>query len=134
MMQRLGLAVLFAFMWSGRAGAEPGDPWENGGEEGDTPAPAELTPPPAPKVAKPARAKAKGKPVKVTLQYHRKPRNGAKLMGALVPDELLRPAPPPRPSGNIHLFVLATRESLKVNIYNDDGSYNVESLRAVSHV
>jgi uncharacterized protein YcbK (DUF882 family) len=142
-MHRIGFALLITLSWHGRAGAEPGDPWE--GEEGDAPAPTEAAPdaaqaakPDAPK-AKPARAtkvtKAKpGKPVKVTLKWQRKPRRGAKLMGALVPDELLRPTPPPRPSGNLHLFVLATREQLKVNIYNDDGSYNVESLRAVSHI
>jgi uncharacterized protein YcbK (DUF882 family) len=136
-MSRLGCAFLLTVLWQGRAAAEPGDPWE--GEEGDAPAPAEGAPAsstrPAKAVsAKAASAKASGKPAKVTLHWQRKPRRGAKLMGALVPDELLRPAPPPRPSGNLHLFVLATREQLKVNIYNDDGSYNVESLRAVSHV
>jgi uncharacterized protein YcbK (DUF882 family) len=115
------------------------EPVENGGEDADTPAAAqESSAEEAPKAAKPARkarpAATKAKPAKVTVQYHRKPRNGAKLMGGLVPDELLRTSPVARPSGNLHLFVLATRESLKVNIYNDDGSYNVESLRAVSHV
>src|SRR5256885_13604029 len=132
-MRRLGFALLFTVVCHGRASAEPGDPWD--GEEGDAPAPAETAAAPA-RPAKPPKAKltVKGKPAKVTLHWQRKPRRGAKLMGALVPDELLRPTPAPRPSGNIHLFVLATREQLKVNIYNDDGSYNVESLRAVSHV
>jgi uncharacterized protein YcbK (DUF882 family) len=130
-MRRFGFALLFALLVQGRAGAEPGDPWD--GEEGDAPASAE-TPVPQAAKPKPAAKLKSGKPAKVTLHWQRKPRRGAKLMGALVPDELLRPEPPPRPSGNLHLFVLATREQLKVNIYNDDGSYNVEALRAVSHV
>jgi uncharacterized protein YcbK (DUF882 family) len=135
-MRRFGLALLLAVLWHGRASAEPGDAWE-GGEEGDAPAPAETTPPlAAPKVVKPAKVSVakSAKAAKPTLHWQRKPRKGAKLMGAVVPDELLRPAPPPRPSGNLHLYVLATRESLKVNIYNDDGSYNVDALRAVSHI
>jgi uncharacterized protein YcbK (DUF882 family) len=135
-MRRFGLALLFAVLWHGRASAEPGDAWE-GGEEGDAPAPAETAPPlAAPKVVKPARvsvAKA-AKAAKPALHWQRKPRKGAKLLGAVVPDELLRPTPPPHPSGNLHLFVLATRESLKVNIYNEDGSYNIEALHGVSHL
>jgi uncharacterized protein YcbK (DUF882 family) len=149
-MRRLGVALLVSVLWQGRAVAEPGDPWDSdrgtpeaakeapaeGGEEGaDAPTPAELAAHAAkPVKAKPARAARPAKPKKITLQWHRKPRRGAKLIGALVPDELLRSTPLPRPSGNLHLYVLATHESLKVNIYNDDGSYNVESLRAVSHI
>jgi uncharacterized protein YcbK (DUF882 family) len=139
-MRRIGFALLVTLLVQGRAGAEPGDPWD--GEEADAPSPASAevpTPESRPaRVKTPPRATAltakAGKAPRPTLHWMRKPRRGAKLMGALVPDELLRPAVPPRPSGNLHLFVLATRESLKVNIYNDDGSYNVESLRAVSHV
>jgi uncharacterized protein YcbK (DUF882 family) len=52
----------------------------------------------------------------------------------VVPEERLRATPPPRPSGNLHLFVLATHESVKVNIYNEDGSYNIEALQAVSRL
>jgi len=133
-MRRLGFVLLLTVLWQGRAGAEPGDPWE--GEEGDAPAPKDAAPAPSTRPAKAnaANAAKAKKPAKAALHWQRKPRRGAKLMGALVPDEMLRPSPPPRPSGNLHLFVLATREQLKVNIYNDDGSYNVESLRAVSHV
>jgi uncharacterized protein YcbK (DUF882 family) len=134
-MRRLGVVLLVTFICQGRAGAEPGDPWD--GEEADAPAPSETQaakPAPRPTPAKAAKPGKAGKAPKVALHWARKPRRGAKLMGAVVPDELLRPAAAPRPSGNLHLFVLATREQLKVNIYNDDGSYNVESLRAVSHV
>jgi uncharacterized protein YcbK (DUF882 family) len=139
-MKRFGIALLVTFLCHGRAEAEPGDPWDatdNGEEaEAETPAPADVAPPAAARPARPAKqARIKpGKPKKVTLQWHRKPRRGAKLIGALVPDELLRSKPLERPSGNLHLYVLATRESLKVNIFNDDGSYNVEALRAATHM
>jgi uncharacterized protein YcbK (DUF882 family) len=58
----------------------------------------------------------------------------AKPAGHAVPEEQLRRKPPPRPSGNIHLFHVFHGEALKVNIYNADGSYDVEALRAVSHL
>jgi uncharacterized protein YcbK (DUF882 family) len=67
----------------------------------------------------PAAAKSKGRP---------------KPAGFAVPDEKLRRRAPPRPSGNLHLYHLYRGESLKVNIYNADGSYDVEALRAVSHL
>jgi uncharacterized protein YcbK (DUF882 family) len=38
------------------------------------------------------------------------------------------------PSGRLHLFNLASREDVKVAIYNPDGSFNVEALRAVNHL
>ncbi len=40
---------------------------------------------------------------------------------------------PSRPSGNLRLAHFIRRESVKVNIYNADGSYNVRALKAVSH-
>jgi uncharacterized protein YcbK (DUF882 family) len=44
------------------------------------------------------------------------------------------PAPERPPSGNLHLVHVFRRESLKVNIFHDDGSYDIEALRAVSHL
>jgi uncharacterized protein YcbK (DUF882 family) len=41
-------------------------------------------------------------------------------------------APPP-PTGNLRLAHMHRRESVKVNIYNADGSYNTRALQAVSH-
>jgi uncharacterized protein YcbK (DUF882 family) len=52
-------------------------------------------------------------------------------LGAPAPDAPERLA---RPSGNLHLFHVYRRESLKVNIYNEDGSYDIDALRAVSHL
>jgi uncharacterized protein YcbK (DUF882 family) len=57
-----------------------------------------------------------------------------KPAGHAVTEDQLRRKAPPRPSGNIHLFHLYRSESLKVNIYNADGSYDVDALRAVSHL
>ena len=38
------------------------------------------------------------------------------------------------PSGDLELRMLGLDESVKVNIYNEDGSYNIESLRTLDHV
>jgi uncharacterized protein YcbK (DUF882 family) len=57
-----------------------------------------------------------------------------KPAGYSVPDEKLRWHLPPAPSGNLHLFHAFRGESLKINIYNPDGSYNVDALNAVSHL
>jgi uncharacterized protein YcbK (DUF882 family) len=53
---------------------------------------------------------------------------------ALLMVRLGGPAPERPPSGNLHLVHVYRRESLKVNIFHDDGSYDIESLRAVSHL
>jgi hypothetical protein len=129
-MRRLGFALLVTLLFQGRAGAQEeaaGEPAENS-EEGEAPGPAEKAPEAVPetpaRTAKSPRAKKPPPQPKVGkdgLRWSRKPRKGARLMGAVVPEERLRPTPPPRPSGNIHLYVLFTRESLKVNIYNEGG-------------
>ncbi len=48
--------------------------------------------------------------------------------GHNAPRKSLRTAPLPRPSGWLHIYAENTREEVKLNIYNDDGSYNQESL------
>ena len=57
-----------------------------------------------------------------------------KAAGYPVPDERLRRRLPPPPSGNVYLHHSYRNESLKVNIYNRDGSYNVDSLKSLSHL
>jgi uncharacterized protein YcbK (DUF882 family) len=146
-MRRLGYALLVALLFHGQAGAqEAAEEGAENSEEGEAPGPQEkaaeekapATPEATPRSSKTSRAKKAAPPKpkvgKDGLHWSRKPRKGAKLMGAVVPEERLRAAPPPRPSGNIHLYVLATHESLKVNIYNEDGSYNIEALQAASHL
>jgi uncharacterized protein YcbK (DUF882 family) len=39
----------------------------------------------------------------------------------------------PPPSGNLRLVHVLRRESVKLNIYDPDGSYNARALKAVSH-
>lgn len=55
-------------------------------------------------------------------------------VGHVVPDHKLRAAALPRPSGNVHIYSVPTRETLKVNIYNTDGSYSVEALQSLGHL
>jgi uncharacterized protein YcbK (DUF882 family) len=46
----------------------------------------------------------------------------------------LRTAPLPRPSGQLHIYAENLREEVNVNIYNEDGSYNQESLAALDQL
>ena len=57
-----------------------------------------------------------------------------KFAGLVVPESLLRKEPLGTPSGDLELRMLGLDESVKVNIYNQDGSYNVEALRSLDHV
>jgi uncharacterized protein YcbK (DUF882 family) len=53
----------------------------------------------------------------------------------VVPEEQLRTDPLPRPSGKLHLVSVANRhEHANVNIYNSDGSYNLEALNELNFV
>lgn len=76
---------------------------------------------------------AKAKP-RAKASRRRRARRGPKPVGWAVPESKLRLEPPARPSGNLHFVNLASHESVKINIYNEDGSYNVDALRAVSHL
>lgn len=57
-----------------------------------------------------------------------------KFAGVVVPESLLRKEALGKPSGNLELRMNGLDESVKVNIYNQDGSYNVEALRSLDHV
>ena len=57
-----------------------------------------------------------------------------RVSGHVVPDSELRSRLPPPASGNLYLYRPIEKESLKVNIYNPDGSYNVEAIKAASHM
>ncbi len=57
-----------------------------------------------------------------------------KFTGRVVPEIALRKQPLGTPSGDLELRMLGLDESVKVNIYNSDGSYNIESLRSLDHV
>jgi uncharacterized protein YcbK (DUF882 family) len=104
----------------------------------DQPEPEEEeTPEPPPDPELPAGARAFGPTEPPTRSPKRAPLRGLEIRntrGFVVPDERLRRRPPPPPSGNIHLHNRYWRESLKVNIYNRDGSYNAEALTALSRL
>jgi uncharacterized protein YcbK (DUF882 family) len=57
-----------------------------------------------------------------------------KFTGRVVSESALRKEPLGMPSGDLELRMLGLDESVKVNIYNEDGSYNIESLRSLDHV
>jgi uncharacterized protein YcbK (DUF882 family) len=53
----------------------------------------------------------------------------------VVPEEQLRTEPLSRPSGNLHIVSAANpSDQAKVNIYNRDGSYNIEAMDELNHV
>jgi uncharacterized protein YcbK (DUF882 family) len=112
MVLRLGLAIaLLGLCSTAHAQEEAERPDEAGSEAGteaaDAPAPA-------------AKPKRKSKRRGVT--------------GNVVHEDQLRKRLPPPPSGNIYLYRPVEKESLKINIFNPDGSYNVDATKAVSHM
>jgi uncharacterized protein YcbK (DUF882 family) len=60
-------------------------------------------------------------------------RNG-KMVGWPVPEKELLAEAPPRPSGDLHIVSVNSKDEAKVNIYNEDGSYNIQALAEVNHV
>jgi uncharacterized protein YcbK (DUF882 family) len=64
-----------------------------------------------------------------------KRRHGGRFSGRVVPEDQLRTDPLPRPSGNLAVESLANpSDKAKVNIYNPDGSYNLEAIDEINHV
>jgi uncharacterized protein YcbK (DUF882 family) len=64
-----------------------------------------------------------------------KGRHSFKYTGRVVPEDQLRVEPLPRPSGKLHIVSINNpNEQAKVNIYNSDGSYNVDALAEVNFV
>ena len=58
-----------------------------------------------------------------------------RFSGRVVAESALRKDPLDPPSGDVEIHTIGLRnEVVKVNIYNEDGSYNIESLRQLDHV
>src|SRR4051812_33002152 len=76
--------------------------------------------------AAPAPRKKKGK--------GKRSRRHPLVTGRVVPEEQLRQAPLARPSGRVHLVFPGIKDEVEVNIYNADGSYNLDALEELSHV
>jgi len=64
----------------------------------------------------------------------KKKKRRPRFQGQAVPETELRAEPFPRPSGDLLVFNPNFKEEIKVNIYNADGSFNEEALKALSHV
>jgi uncharacterized protein YcbK (DUF882 family) len=71
-----------------------------------------------------------------TKKKHRakKSRRHPVVSGRVVPEEALRQTPLARPSGRLHLIFPGVKDEVEVNIYNEDGSYNLDALEEASHV
>jgi uncharacterized protein YcbK (DUF882 family) len=123
MIARLGLACVLVSLFVTRAAAqeEPGEEESSAGDEAERPDDAAATAP-AGDGAAPAAPKRSKRKRKSTVSGH------------VVTEDRLRKRLPPPPSGNLYLFRTVEKESLKVNIFNPDGSYNVDAIKAASHM
>jgi uncharacterized protein YcbK (DUF882 family) len=61
-------------------------------------------------------------------------RKHALVSGHVVPEDQLRQDALAHPSGNLHLIFPGVKDEVEVNIYNTDGSYNLDALAQASHV
>ena len=64
---------------------------------------------------------------------HRGKRSG-KMIGWPVPEKALLAKNPDRPSGDLDIYSVNYKSEAKVNIYNADGSFNVQALAEISHI
>jgi uncharacterized protein YcbK (DUF882 family) len=109
-----GAAIALLIGLAPRAHAEPGD------ADGEDDSPAADTARPAPAHAHRTRVKVRKK---------------GRFLGRVVPDDKLRVEPLPRPSGNIKVVSAnSPNDKASVNIYNPDGSYNLDALAELNHV
>ncbi|MEO8211878.1 MAG: DUF882 domain-containing protein [Myxococcales bacterium] len=123
-MTRLGSLALVMFLVSGApamALAEPGssDSEESGDE---TPSAAGESPASGSSVAQ---RRGAGK---------QKRGRKNKVVGHVVPESQLRATPLPLPSGRVRLYGLASKEETELNIFNDDGSFDVDDLHKADHM
>lgn len=56
-----------------------------------------------------------------------------RMLGWPVPEDNLA-APPAKPSGHLVIYSLSYKDEADVNIYNPDGSYNVQALAELNHI
>jgi uncharacterized protein YcbK (DUF882 family) len=65
---------------------------------------------------------------------HSHGKRAGKMLGWPAPEKELLAAPPAPPSGNLHVISISYKDEVNVNIYNDDGSFNVKALAEINHV
>jgi uncharacterized protein YcbK (DUF882 family) len=62
-------------------------------------------------------------------------RHAIEAVGRVVPEDKLRQEPLPRPSGKLHVVSANNvKDEAEVQIYNEDGSYNLDALEQLAHV
>jgi uncharacterized protein YcbK (DUF882 family) len=82
-----------------------------------------------------AEAEGEGEePAKPAGKVTKRRKGKRRVEGHVVKEDQLRRRLPPPPSGNLYLHRPIEKESLKVNIFNSDGSYNVEAIGAASRM
>jgi uncharacterized protein YcbK (DUF882 family) len=57
-----------------------------------------------------------------------------KMVGWIVREKDLRAEAPARPSGNLSIYSINYKNEADLNIYNPDGSFNVNALAEINHV
>jgi uncharacterized protein YcbK (DUF882 family) len=115
----LALALTFMVGGTSRAWAQP--EVDESGEDvsGETQGSPEAQAQPAAKRARAAKAKRRRK---------------NKVVGHVVPDSQLRMDPLPAPSGHVQLYSIALQEDADLEIFNDDGSYDVDELHEADRI
>jgi uncharacterized protein YcbK (DUF882 family) len=68
------------------------------------------------------------------LAKHRGKHKGKSMVGWPVPEKDLREEPATPPSGNLRIYSINYRDEADVNIYNPDGSFNVNTLAELNHI
>src|SRR3954468_23524208 len=121
--RRIAIASALLMLVAARAYADEDEGGEAPAEtESASAAPADSGDGEAP--ARPAKKRRRGKG-----------RHSFKYTGRVVPEDQLRVDPLPRPSGKLHVVSINNpNEQAKVNIYNSDGSYNLDALAEVNFV
>jgi uncharacterized protein YcbK (DUF882 family) len=79
-------------------------------------------------------AQAESASAPTTTKRNKRARRRSRAVTRVVPDSQLRQAPLPPPSGALRIAGQGHKEPVEVNIFNEDGSYSIESLRSLDHV
>jgi uncharacterized protein YcbK (DUF882 family) len=64
----------------------------------------------------------------------RRGKRSGRMLGWPVPERDLLAEKPAPPSGELRIYSLSYKDEVDVNIYNDDGSFNVRALAEINHV
>jgi uncharacterized protein YcbK (DUF882 family) len=73
-------------------------------------------------------------PAKPERKRAKKHARGPAFSGRLASEDELRIEPLEKPSGHIELYAVNFRENLEVDLYNEDGSINDESVDKLNHL